>query len=60
VRQKGKIVFDVSRQPNFIVGDGPDDRWCDLWLYEDVRSPLRGDLTAVGPLADGRDAHHPR
>jgi predicted TIM-barrel fold metal-dependent hydrolase len=52
IRQKGKIVFDVTRQPNFIVGDGPDDRWCDIWLYEDARSPLRGDLTAVGPLAD--------
>jgi predicted TIM-barrel fold metal-dependent hydrolase len=52
VRQKGKIVFDVTRQPNFVIGDGPDDRWCDVWHYEDVRSPLRGDLTAVGPLAD--------
>jgi predicted TIM-barrel fold metal-dependent hydrolase len=52
IRQKGKITFDTSRQPHFIVGDGPEDRWCDIWLYEDIRSPLRGDLTAVGPLAD--------
>jgi predicted TIM-barrel fold metal-dependent hydrolase len=52
VRSKGKIVFNEARQPSFIVGDGPDDRWCDVWHYEDIRSPLRGDLTAVGPLAD--------
>jgi predicted TIM-barrel fold metal-dependent hydrolase len=52
VRLKGKIVFDAARQPDFVVGNGPDDRWCDVWHYEDIRSPLRGDLTAVGPLAD--------
>ncbi len=52
VRQKGRIVFDVTKNPNFILGDDPDDRWCDVWYYEDTCSPLRGDLTAVGPLAD--------
>jgi hypothetical protein len=53
VRQKGRIVFDpVTKKPDFILGDGPDDRWCDVWYYEGTCSPLRGDLTAVGPLAD--------
>ena len=53
MREKGRIVFDpVTKNPDFIIGDEADDRWCDIWYYEDTRSPLRGDLTAVGPLAD--------
>ena len=32
VRQKGRIAFDpVTKKPDFILGDGPDDRWCDVW-----------------------------
>ena len=49
VRQKGQVVYTDKSQPDFIVGDGPDDRWCDVWHYEETRWPMHAAFAAVGP-----------
>jgi predicted TIM-barrel fold metal-dependent hydrolase len=51
-RQKGQVVYDATRTLGFEAGDGPDDRWCDVWYYEDTVFPLHAAYTAVGPLSD--------
>jgi predicted TIM-barrel fold metal-dependent hydrolase len=51
-REKGQVVYDAMRVVGFEPGDGPQDRWCDVWYYEDTMFPLHAAFTAVGPLAD--------
>jgi predicted TIM-barrel fold metal-dependent hydrolase len=51
-RQKGQVVYSPLGQPGFAVGDGPDDRWCDVWYYEDTLWPLHAAYAAVGPTAN--------
>ena len=50
-RQKGQVVYTEERQPIFAAGDGPDDRWCDVWYYEDTLWPMHAAFAAVGPTA---------
>jgi predicted TIM-barrel fold metal-dependent hydrolase len=50
-RQKGRVVYNAARQPDFAPGDGPDDHWCDVWYYEDVAWPLHAAYAAIGPVA---------
>jgi predicted TIM-barrel fold metal-dependent hydrolase len=52
LRQKGQVVYDAMRSLSFEPGDGPEDRWCDVWYYEDTVFPLHAAYTAVGPLSD--------
>lgn len=49
-RQKGRVVYNQARQPDFAPGEGPDTRWCDVWYYEDVRWPLHAAYAAIGPV----------
>jgi predicted TIM-barrel fold metal-dependent hydrolase len=51
-RQKGAVVYDAARQPGFAAGNGPDDRWCDVWYYEDTVWPMHAAFAAVGPVAE--------
>jgi predicted TIM-barrel fold metal-dependent hydrolase len=51
-RSKGQVVYDVQKQPGFAAGDGPDDRWCDVWHYEDTLWPMHAAFAAVGPTAN--------
>jgi predicted TIM-barrel fold metal-dependent hydrolase len=51
-RERGQVVFDIERNAGFRTGDGPDDRWCDIWYYEDTMWPLHAAYAAVGPLVD--------
>jgi hypothetical protein len=51
-RVKGQVVYSDKSQPSFIVGDGPDDRWCDVWHYEETRWPMHAAFAAVGPTAN--------
>jgi predicted TIM-barrel fold metal-dependent hydrolase len=51
VRQKGQVVYSPLGQPGFEVGEGADDRWCDVWYYEDTLWPLHAAYAAVGPTA---------
>jgi predicted TIM-barrel fold metal-dependent hydrolase len=51
-RQKGRVVYDAAKVLSFAPGDDPEDRWCDVWYYEDTVFPLHAAYTAVGPLSD--------
>jgi predicted TIM-barrel fold metal-dependent hydrolase len=51
VRQRGQVVYDITRTLHWVPGDGPDDRWCDVWYYEDTLWPLHASFAAVGPTA---------
>jgi hypothetical protein len=51
-RQKGHVVYDAVRALGFQPRDGEQDRWCDVWYYEDTVFPLHAPYAAVGPLAD--------
>jgi predicted TIM-barrel fold metal-dependent hydrolase len=51
VRERGQVVYDITRTLNWVPGDGPDDRWCDVWYYEDTQWPLHASYAAVGPTA---------
>src|SRR6185437_4753610 len=51
-RLKGRVVYSALGQPGFAEGDGPDDRWCDVWHYEDTAWPMHAAFAAVGPTAD--------
>jgi predicted TIM-barrel fold metal-dependent hydrolase len=51
VRQKGQVVYSPLGQPGFEAGEGADDRWCDVWYYEDTLWPLHAAYAAVGPTA---------
>jgi predicted TIM-barrel fold metal-dependent hydrolase len=51
-RQKGQVVYDATKTLSFGPGDGPQDRWCDVWYYEDTVFPLHAAYTSVGPLSD--------
>jgi predicted TIM-barrel fold metal-dependent hydrolase len=50
-RQRGQVVYSPLGQPGFELGEGPDDRWCDVWYYEDTLWPLHAAYAAVGPTA---------
>jgi predicted TIM-barrel fold metal-dependent hydrolase len=52
IRRKGSVIYDpVTRQPGFADGDGPEDRWCDVWHYEETLWPMHAAYAAVGPTA---------
>jgi predicted TIM-barrel fold metal-dependent hydrolase len=51
-RQKGQVVYSPLGQPGFALGDSQDDRWCDVWYYEDTLWPLHAAYAAVGPTAN--------
>jgi predicted TIM-barrel fold metal-dependent hydrolase len=51
-RVKGQVVYSDKSQPSFIAGDGPGDRWCDVWHYEETRWPMHAAFAAVGPTAN--------
>jgi predicted TIM-barrel fold metal-dependent hydrolase len=51
VREKGQVIYDITRTLHWVKGDGPDDRWSDVWYYEDYVWPLHASFAAVGPTA---------
>lgn len=51
VREKGQVVYDITRTLHWVTGGGPEDRWCDVWYYEDTVWPLHASFAAVGPTA---------
>lgn len=51
VRERGQVVYDITRTLHWVPGDGSDDRWCDVWYYEDTLWPLHASFAAVGPTA---------
>jgi predicted TIM-barrel fold metal-dependent hydrolase len=53
VRQKGAMVRRGPGRYEFTEAPAdPASRWCDVWWYEDLRTPMVTGYAAIGPLAD--------
>ena len=48
VRKKGVIDFDATGRLGLVESDSSDARWCDIWVYDDMRWPFTVGYANVG------------
>jgi predicted TIM-barrel fold metal-dependent hydrolase len=58
-RKRGTPTYPVPEKMVLQEGDGPDARWCDVWMYEDLEYPLFAGFGQVRLHDPGMDAHVP-
>jgi predicted TIM-barrel fold metal-dependent hydrolase len=50
VRKRAKGITAVDGKVT--IEESPDAKWADIWVYDDMASPLTAGVTAVGPTRD--------